>query len=106
MKLDGKGQAATETLRYNKWCLRATGTATWALMWSDGWEIKREGEVEKSRRDVWLMQVVNQEANGGEPKQMLTGCLVNRVFAALEDRKKTRQNSKRKAEFDVDKFSS
>lgn len=96
MKLDGKGQASTETSQYNEWCLRATGTKTWALMWSDGWEIKREGEVEKSRRDVRLMHVVNQEANGGEPKQMLTGCLVNLVFTALEDRKKNKTEFKTK----------
>lgn len=37
------------------------------------------GELEKSGGggDVLPVSVVNQESNGGEPKQMLTGCLVN-----------------------------
>lgn len=37
----------------------------------------RGGEIQG---DVLPVPVVNQETNGGEPKQMLTGCLVNSVL--------------------------
>lgn len=50
------------------------GAATGALMWSDGWEIRGGREV---WREVLPALVVNQETNGGESNQELTGCSVN-----------------------------
>lgn len=46
--------------------------------------------MEKSGGDVLPVPVVNQETNGGEPKQMLTGCLVNSTSpSGTENKKKT-----------------
>ena len=51
----------------------------------------RGGEI---RGDVLPVPVVNQEANGGEPKQMLTGCLVNSTLAFGTGGKKTGKDEK------------
>lgn len=91
------GQAAIETSRYNEWCPEPTGTATWALIWSDGWDIKK-GRA-RIRRDVPPVPVVNQETNGGEPEQMLTTCLVNSVTLRRRNRKKKERYKNRKSTF-------
>lgn len=56
--------------------------------------------MEKSRGMCYRCLVVNQETNGGEPKQMLTGCLVNSTLPSgtgegKKKKKKTRKRLKR-----------
>lgn len=54
--------------------------------------------MERSGGDVRPVPVVNQETNGGEPKQMLTGCLVNSTLPSGIQRK-NRDEKDRKGEF-------
>lgn len=103
MKLDGRGQAAIETSQYNEWCHQPAGTATWALIWSDGWEIKERARW-RIQRDVLPVPVVNQRTNGGEPKQMLTTCLVNSVSLRGRKGKKNGKTWKRRGQFKKKSF--
>lgn len=52
--------------------------------------------MEKSRGDVLPVPVVNQKTNGGEPKQMLTGRLVNSTSPSGTDKEKYRKEMKKK----------
>ena len=57
----------------------------------------RDGEI-RGVGDVLPVPVVNQEANGGEPKQMLTGCLVNSTLPLGTEKVKNRKTCNRKGE--------